>query len=91
MKRKIKRKGSFIVYMVQCSRGTYYTGYTIDLENRINKHNDGRGAKYLRGRGPVKLVYAREYKYYKNAVKAEVEIKKLSRKEKEHFIRLKGL
>ena len=91
MKRKIKRKGSFIVYMVQCSRGTYYTGYTIDLENRINKHNDGRGAKYLRGKGPVKLVYAREYKYYKNAVKAEVEIKKLSRKEKEHFIRLKGL
>ena len=91
MKRKIKRKGSFVVYIVQCSRGTYYTGYTNDLQSRINKHNDGTGAKYLRGKGPVKLVYAREYKYFKNAVKAEAEIKKLPRKEKEHFVRLKGL
>jgi len=82
----MKRKGSFFVYIVQCSRGTYYTGYTVDLENRLKKHNDGTGAKYLRGKGPVKLVYAREYKYYKNAVKAEIAIKKLTRKEKEDFV-----
>ena len=40
----------------------------------------------MRGRAPVKLVYAREYKYYKNAVKAEIDIKKLTKKEKEDFI-----
>ena len=86
MKRTIKRKGSFFVYIVQCSRGTYYTGYTTDLDNRIKKHNDGTGAKYLRGRAPVKLVYAREYRYFKNAVKAEIEVKKLTRREKEDLI-----
>ena len=73
--------------MVRCSRGTYYTGYTTDLEKRIEKHNSGKGAKYLRGKGPVKLVYAREYKYYKNAVKAEIAIKKLKMKQKEDFIK----
>ena len=86
-KRKIKRTGSFIVYIVQCSKGTYYAGYTIDLEKRIELHDSGKGAKYLRGKGPVMLVYAREYKYYKNAVKAEAAIKRLNRKEKEKFIR----
>lgn len=87
MKRKIKRKGSFIVYIVQCSRGTYYTGYTSDLESRIKKHNDGTGAKYLRGKGPVKLVYAREYRYFKNAFKAEIKIKLLTRGKKDELIK----
>ena len=87
MKRKIKRTGSFFVYIVQCSRGTYYAGYTNDLENRIELHNSGKGAKYLRGKGPVKLVYTREYKYYKNAVKAEAEIKQLPRSKKIEFIK----
>jgi putative endonuclease len=86
MKRTIKRKGSFFVYIVQCSRGTYYTGYTSDLKKRIELHNSGKGAKYLKGKGPVKLVYAREYKYFKNAFKAEIEIKKLTRSEKENLI-----
>lgn len=83
----MKRKGSFFVYIVQCTRGTFYTGYTNDLGNRIKLHNSGKGAKYLRGKGPVKLVYAREYRYFKNAVNAEIEIKKLTRKEKEEFIK----
>ena len=86
MKNKFKRKGSFFVYIVQCSRGTLYTGYTIDLEKRLKLHNNGKGAKYLRGKGPIKLVYAKEYKYYKNAVKAEVEIKKLTRKQKQNLV-----
>lgn len=86
LRRKIKRTGSFFVYIVQCSRGTYYTGYTSDLEKRIKLHNSGTGAKYLRGKGPVKLVYFREYKYYKNAVNAEIRIKKMTKREKENFI-----
>ena len=85
--RKIKRRGSFFVYIVQCSRGTYYTGYTIDLDNRIKKHNDGTGAKYLKGKGPVKLVYVREYRYFKNAFNAEIRIKKLPREKKEELVK----
>jgi len=91
MKRKIKRTGSFFVYIVQCTKGTYYTGYTSDLEKRIRLHNNGTGAKYLRGKGPVKLVYTREYIYYKNAVKAEVAIKQLTKKQKEELISDSGI
>ena len=49
-------------------------------------HNKGRGAKYLRGKLPVKLVYAREYKYYKNAVLEEKRIKTLRRDQKKRLI-----
>ena len=87
MRRKIKRHGHFIVYIVQCSIGMYYTGYTNNLESRINLHNSGQGAKYLKGKLPVQLVYAKEYKYYKNAIHAERNIKKLTRKEKENLIK----
>lgn len=44
-------------YMVQCSDGTLYTGWTNDLKKRLEKHNAGKGARYTRGRLPVKLVY----------------------------------
>jgi putative endonuclease len=88
MRRKIKRKDKFFVYIVQCSDGTYYTGYTNNLENRINLHNNGRGAKYLRGKLPVQLVYVKEYKYFKNALRAETDIKKLTRKQKQERIRI---
>lgn len=85
---KLKREAKFYVYIVKCSDGTYYTGYTSDLENRLKEHHDGkRGAKYLRGKTPVTLVYAKEYRYYKNAVHAEIDIKKRTRMEKEAMIR----
>lgn len=45
------------VYMLECKDGTFYTGYTTDLKSRFEKHNSGCGAKYTRGRIPVKLVY----------------------------------
>ena len=45
------------VYIVECSDGTFYTGWTNNLEKRIDMHSKGTGAKYTRGRGPVKLVY----------------------------------
>lgn len=73
--------------MLQCSNGNYYAGYTNNLENRIKEHDSGHGAKYLRGKGPVKLVYVKEYKYYKRAIRKEREIKRLTRKEKEGLIR----
>jgi putative endonuclease len=86
MKKEIKRRNKYYVYILQCNDGTYYTGYTNDLERRIKLHNSGKGAKYVKGRGPVKLVYCKEYKYYKNALNAERDIKTYARKEKEEII-----
>jgi len=86
--RKIKRRSNYFVYIVKCSGGTYYAGYTNNLDERIRLHNSGRGAKYLRGKLPVKLVYAKEYRYYKNALVGERKIKKLTRFQKEELIRI---
>jgi putative endonuclease len=74
--------------MVQCKDGTYYTGHTKDLENRIALHKSGNGAKYLRGKLPVKLVYTKEYHYYKNALSAERRVKKLTREQELNLIRI---
>ena len=84
--RKFKRKDKYYVYIIQCKNGTYYTGYTKDLEHRIKLHDKGDGAKYLRGKGPIELVYVKEYLYYKYAVKKESAIKKLTHKEKEKLV-----
>jgi len=85
--RKIKRTGGFFVYIVKCSGGQYYTGFTNDIEARLKCHNSGKGAKYLRGKLPVELVYAKPYKYLKSALKAEYEIKQLTRTQKESLIK----
>lgn len=74
------RTGDFWVYMLQCDDGTLYTGYTNNLNNRIRLHNTGNGAKYVRGRIPVRLAYCKAYRYYKNAVKAEAHLKRLTRR-----------
>ncbi|MGD0078233.1 MAG: GIY-YIG nuclease family protein [Sedimentisphaerales bacterium] len=79
---KIIRRSKYWVYIVQCKDGTYYTGYTKNLENRIALHKSGKGAKYLRGRLPVKLVYTKEYRYYKSALNEERRIKKLKPEQK---------
>jgi len=85
--KKLKRKNVFYVYILECQNGTYYTGYTNDLDNRIKLHNKGLGAKYLRGKSPIELVYLKEYKYYKNAINKEIALKKLTRKQKEELIK----
>jgi putative endonuclease len=82
------REGKFFVYIVQCRDETYYTGYTQNLEERVSLHNSGKGAKYLRGRLPVKLVYTKEYRYYKNALSAERRIKGLTRQQKSKLVRI---
>lgn len=66
----------------------YYTGSTSDLAARIKLHSQGRGARCLRGKGPVELVYAKEYVYYKNALHAERNIKKLTRNQKTELVRI---
>ena len=84
---KFKHKDKFYVYIVKCRDGSYYTGSTKDLEKRIEEHNNGkRGAKYLRGKGPLKLVWSKEYKYLYYAMSAEYKIKQLNRRQKELLI-----
>ena len=68
---------SWCVYLLECSDGSYYAGITNDLENRIKAHNNGTGAKYTRGRGPVKLLAQQSFDNRSEASKAENAIKKL--------------
>jgi putative endonuclease len=84
----IRRKSIYYVYIIEASDGTYYTGYTNNLGRRLKEHGTARGARYLRGKGPVELVYAKEYCYYKNALHAERNLKKLTRAQKEELIRI---
>lgn len=73
----------FFVYMVTCSDGTVYTGYTRDINERISQHNKGKhGARYTRTRRPVKLSYVEIVDNQKEAIFRERDIKKLSRDKK---------
>ena len=70
------------VYMLRCKDGSLYTGWTNDLKPRLAMHNSGRGAKYTRGRGPLKLVYSEELPDKEAALRRECAIKKLRREQK---------
>ncbi|NMM61592.1 GIY-YIG nuclease family protein [Clostridium sp. P21] len=74
------------VYIIQCSDGTLYTGYTNNLTKRIKTHNEAKGAKYTRGRLPVKLVYSEEFATKSEALKREYAIKAMKRKNKIELI-----
>ncbi len=84
---KLKRGEKYFVYIVKCAKGTFYTGSTNDIEKRIALHNSGKGAKYLRGRGPVNLVYVKGFKDRSSALKEEIRIKRLGRKKKEGMVK----
>jgi putative endonuclease len=74
------------VYVLECSDGTYYTGYTTDVDRRVAEHDAGEGAKYTRGRTPVELRYTERYDTRSAAMSREHEIKALSRRAKERLI-----
>ncbi len=83
---KKEKEKSFFVYILECSDKTFYTGYTDDLEGRLARHNQGLGAKYTRGRLPVKLLYSERFESKSQALKREAAIKKMKRKDKEKLI-----
>jgi putative endonuclease len=76
----------YYIYIAECDDGTLYTGYTINLEKRIEAHNIGKGAKYTRGRTPIVLKYYEEFNSKSNALKRESEIKKMSKLKKIELI-----
>ncbi|MGE5626944.1 MAG: GIY-YIG nuclease family protein [Solirubrobacterales bacterium] len=78
----------YYIYILECSDGSLYTGYTNDLKNRLKMHNSGKGAKYTRGRLPALLVYYETFDTKSEAMKRECEIKSLSRPDKIKLIEL---
>lgn len=69
-------------YILYCSDGTLYTGWTNDLSRRLSVHNSGKGAKYTRSRRPVSLAWFETFEDKSSAMRREQEIKKMSRAEK---------
>jgi putative endonuclease len=74
------------VYVLECADGTFYTGYTTDVERRVAEHDAGEGAKYTRGRTPVEVVHRESFEDRSAAMAREHEIKQLSRAEKERLV-----
>ncbi|MBP3729040.1 MAG: GIY-YIG nuclease family protein [Lachnospiraceae bacterium] len=78
------------IYILRCSDGSLYTGWTTDLQKRVAAHNAGKGAKYTRARRPVELIYSEVFDDKIAAQRREYAIKQLSRWEKEKLIRGEG-
>lgn len=74
------------VYILECRDGTLYTGITDDLPRRLKAHESGKGAKYTRGRGPLTLRYRENCENHSSALRRELRIKALTRKEKLELI-----
>ena len=74
------------VYVLRCCDDTFYTGYTTDVDRRVEEHADGEGAKYTRGRAPVELVHVERFESQSAAMSREWEIKQLRREEKDRLV-----
>ena len=79
-------KQTWYVYMIRCKGGTLYTGITTNISRRLAEHQAGKGAKFLRGKTPLELVYQQTIGSHSDALKEELHIKSLSRTEKEKLI-----
>ena len=72
----------WITYMLECADGSIYTGVTNNLDKRIDAHNNGTGAKYTKGRRPVRLIFKEFYPDRSTAQSRETQLKQLSKKQK---------
>ena len=72
----------WVLYILECKDVTLYTGITNDLSHRLAAHEAGKGAKYTRGRGPLKLRYIEDCTDMSQALQREHQVKKLSKQEK---------
>ncbi|KPK63264.1 hypothetical protein AMJ83_07895 [candidate division WOR_3 bacterium SM23_42] len=76
----------YFVYILQATDSFLYTGTTKNLEERLERHNRGRGGKFTKGRRPLKLVYFEEFNNLRSAMQREIQVKKLSRSRKQELI-----
>jgi Predicted endonuclease containing a URI domain len=72
----------FYTYILECADGSFYTGYTVNMDSRLSKHNSGKGGKYTRSHRPVKLLASWEFESRREAMQWEIKIKKLPREKK---------
>lgn len=77
---------TFFTYMLECADGSFYSGYTTNLEKRLQAHNKGAGSKYTRSRRPVALLFSEQYETKGEAMRREAQLKKLSRGKKETLL-----
>ena len=80
----------YFVYLIQCQDGSIYTGITTDLERRFKEHESKIGGYYTRAHKVEKILYAEKYPTRSEALKREIEIKKLRREEKLSLIKNKN-
>ena len=78
---------TWTLYILECADGSFYTGISNDLDKRIKAHNDGLGAKYTRGRGPVRLLASKLFESRSEASIAESLVKKLTKNNKLGFFK----
>ena len=79
-------ESNWYLYILRCGDGTLYTGITTDVQKRLEAHRCGRGAKYTRGRQPLELAYREACESHSQALRRELEVKKLTRQGKEALI-----
>ena len=79
-------KKAYYCYILECSDGSYYTGWSTDPERRLEQHNAGQGARYTRSRRPLKLAYIEQHPDQSTAMQREKEIKGLSRAQKQSLM-----
>ena len=77
---------TYYVYILELSDDSYYTGYTNNIQRRVNEHKNKRGSKYVRSRLPLNLVFYETYNERSIAMRREIAIKKYSRKNKEKLV-----
>ncbi len=76
----------YYVYILKCGDGSFYCGYTNDVQKRFEKHKSGKGAKYTRSRLPLEIVYIEKFENKSDALKRECSIKSMTRLQKEKLV-----
>lgn len=74
------------LYILHCADDTLYTGITTDVQKRLEAHQSGKGAKYTRGRAPLTLVYREICGSHSDALKRELQVKRMTREQKNRMI-----
>ena len=80
----------YCVYILECADGSFYTGYTVDLEKRLSAHRAGKGAKYTKGRQPLTVIYEESFADKSEALRREYAIKQLSKLQKKSLVESRG-
>jgi len=77
---------SWYFYILRCADNSFYCGITNNLKERLDEHNNGKGAKYTKTRLPVKLIYFEEFPAKSSACKREIEVKGWRREKKDKLV-----